>query len=82
MALSLPDNAPIAGAEKVTGSWLTWFSRVNAFVNAGQQSGPTAERPTTLVWIGRQYYDTDLGYPVYVHSVAPIVWHDGAGVVA
>jgi hypothetical protein len=81
MALSLPDNSPIAGSEKATGSWLQWFTRVNAFVNAGQQSGPTADRPTTLLWIGRTYYDTTLGYPVYVHSVGPVVWHNGAGAV-
>lgn len=79
MALNLPDNSPIAGSEKVTGAWLQWFSRVNAFVNAGQQSGPTADRPTSLLWIGRRYYDTTLGYPVYVHSVGPVVWHNGAG---
>ncbi len=81
MALSLPDNSPIAGSERVTNSWLQWFSRVNAFVNAGQQSGATADRPTTGLWIGRMYYDTTLGYPVFVHSVGPPVWHNGAGAV-
>lgn len=79
MALSLPDNSPIAGKEKAPIPWLQWFTRINAFVNAGQQSGTTAQRPTTGVWIGRTYWDTDLGIPVYVASVAPIAWVDAAG---
>ena len=81
MAFSLPDNSPIDDAgNKVNFSWLQWFSQVSSTINAARQSGTTAQRPTRLLWIGQQYYDTTLGYPVWVHSVGPVVWHNGAGV--
>lgn len=80
--LFTPDNSPIAGSERATLSWLQWFSRVNAFVNAGRQSGATAGRPIKVLWIGRRYYDTTLGKPVYVRSVNPAVWVDFSGTVS
>lgn len=77
MAFSLPDVSPITeSGEKVNFSWLQWFSQVSSVVNAAQQSGSTAGRPTKLLWIGRRYYDTDLGKPVFVRSVRPVVWRD------
>ena len=45
------------------------------------QSGNTANRPTRFLEVGLMYYDTDLGYPVFVHTVSPIVWHNAAGTV-
>ena len=82
MAFSLPDGSPITeSGEKVGYSWLQWFSQVNSVVNAAQQSGITADRPTRFLWLGRRYFDTTLGKPVYVRSVKPTVWVDGAGAV-
>lgn len=83
MAFSLPDGSPITeGGEKAGYAWLQWFSQVNAVVNAAQQSGSTADRPARFLWLGRGYFDTTLGKPVYVRSVKPAVWVDGAGVVS
>lgn len=77
MAFSLPDGSPITeNGEKAGYSWLQWFSQVNAVVNAAQQSGITADRPTRFLWLGRRYYDTDLGKPVFVRGVKPVVWRD------
>ena len=57
-----------------------WVSRITVIGQAAQQHGPTANRPTAVLWIGRRYYDTDLGLPVFVDSVGPpVVWHDAAG---
>ena len=60
-------------------SWIGWFFRVNTVAQTIQQYGPTADRPTANLWPGRFYYDETLGFPVWVHSVNPTVWHDGAG---
>lgn len=60
--------------------WAQWFTRVHQAVQSMYQSGPTTERPTSLLWIGRSYYDTTLKKPVYVSSVKPTVWRDAAGV--
>ena len=61
--------------------WDQWFNRIHQISAIAQQSGPTADRPTSVLWIGRQFYDTTLGYPVLVHSVRPTVWHNAAGAV-
>lgn len=48
--------------------WMAWFSQANALM--GQQSGTTAQRPTTGLQVGLQYFDTTLGMPI---------WYDGGG---
>lgn len=79
-AFDFPSNAAIADQKgNLPMSWLQWFSRTHAIVTASQQSGTTANRPTDGLWIGRIYYDTTLGFPVWVNSVGPVVWHDAAG---
>lgn len=70
--LNQPDNPPT----------LPWFEQLARIVNAGVSSGTTANRPTSLLWAGRFYWDTDLGKPVFVKSISPTVWVDGAGTVS
>lgn len=62
--------------------WPSFFSTVWAILNAITRSGSTSERPTSkeFRWIGMQFYDQTLGYPVYLNAVNPDVWHNGAGV--
>ncbi len=76
-----PSTAPLVDKDgNAVQAFATWVSRMTFIGQAAQQSGTTANRPTAILWIGRQYYDTDLGYPVFVHSVGPpVVWHDAAG---
>ena len=81
-AFDTPSNSPIVdGAQMVTSPWQQLFSRWQALILAIPQSGATASRPTSGLWIGRQFFDTTLGKPVYVKSVKPTVWVDGAGTV-
>lgn len=61
--------------------WMTWFNQVYTLVFSIQQSGNTASRPTTNLWIGRRYFDTTLGKPVWIKSVGPPVWVDATGAV-
>lgn len=62
-------------------TWDQWFNRVQSIVGAAQQSGVTANRPTSGLWIGRFFYDTTLNKPVYVSAVRPTVWRDASGAV-
>ena len=79
----LPSNSPVVSLIDgvASNAWQYWFSRVNAIIVTNQQSGPTADRPTSQVWIGRQFYDTTLNKPVFVSAVNPIVWRDAAGAI-
>ena len=63
----------------ITVPWGQWLSLVQGSVSSIRQSGTTANRPTSVLWIGRVFYDTTLGKPIWVHSVNPTVWHDAAG---
>lgn len=65
---------------KLTPVWQAWFAGVQRWLFPVGQFGTTAKRPTTNLYIGQGYYDTTLGYPVWVHQVSPtIIWHNGAG---
>lgn len=50
--------------------WKQWFQRIQTIASSLQQSGTTAQRPTTNLWIGRRYFDTDLGMPIWVTAVS------------
>ena len=76
----MPDNEPVINADgKTSVAWSQWFARAHRILSAMQSSGTTADRPTTLLWIGRRYFDESLGLPVYVRSVTPTVWINAAG---
>lgn len=61
---------------------LAWHTQLARIVNAGVSSGTTAERPVAFLFEGRFYWDTTLGKPVFVKSLNPTVWVDGAGTVS
>lgn len=79
----LPDGPPLDAGGRFTPAWAQWLTRTHASVRTNQDSGPTAQRPDTLLWIGRFYFDTDLGKPIWVQSVpaapTPAVWCDATG---
>lgn len=78
-----PGSFPVTEASGLmTVPWLSWVDRIHTGVLALYQSGPTASRPTSLLWIGRRFYDTDLNKPVWVSAVGPVVWRDASGAVA
>lgn len=80
MSFELPSNDPVVGDDKhAFRTWMQWFSNVHGIVQSIQQSGSTADRPTSLLWIGRRYYDETLSKPVYVRAVKPTVWRDAMG---
>jgi hypothetical protein len=76
----LPDNVPVIDQNGNTAlPWAQWFARVQRIVSSVQSSGVTADRPTKGLWVGRTYFDTTLGKPIWVLSVNPAVWVNGAG---
>lgn len=86
MDLNLPTPDSVAnqsddGTISISKQWYSFFSKVKNWIVGNSQSGSTANRPTSNLDIGYQYYDTTLGCPVWVHSLNPVVWHNGAGAV-
>ena len=61
-------------------TYQSWFAAIQRWLGPIGQNGTTAARPTKNLYVGLSYYDTTLGYPVFVHQVSPsIIWHNGAG---
>lgn len=82
MSFDFPSNDPVLASDgKAFRTWMQWFNWIHLTAQAARQSGPTAARPTNLLWIGRQFYDTTLNKPVFVSSVRPVVWRDASGTI-
>ncbi len=76
-----PNQQSIQDANgKITYSWVEFTTEVYIGIKAAQTSGTTAQRPIKNLWIGRQYFDTTLGYSINLKSVKPNVWVNGAEV--
>lgn len=75
-----PSNFPIVDDTYCgTVSWLKWFTWAHNGISAIYGSGTTADRPTVLLWIGRPYFDTTLGKPIWLKTARPVVWVDATG---
>lgn len=75
-----PDNSALVDDDKnATLPWKQVFSRWQKVILSVRQSGTTANRPTSGLWIGRTYFDTTLGKPIWVKTVGPTVWVNAAG---
>lgn len=59
--------------------WRNFFNAVFNVCNAMTMSGTTAQRPATLLWTGRMYFDTTLGIPIWFKTVG---WVDATGAPA
>lgn len=74
-----PKSAPLDEFGNFTPAWAQWLTRTHANVITLQQSGPTAERPDKLLWVGRVFFDATLGHPIWLQSINPTVWCDATG---
>lgn len=81
MTRALYPNGPLLDAQgNLNPAWQQVFTLWGLFVTAGKQSGPSADRPTSGLWVGRFYLDETLGKPVWVKQVEPtVIWIDSAG---
>jgi hypothetical protein len=74
---------PIIDTEgKVTLSSLyqAWFNGIQQWLGPVGQFGATSARPTKNLYIGLSYFDTTLGYPVFLKQVSPSnVWVNASG---
>lgn len=66
----LPASGAVSAEDGPTRPWFPWFRKVTDTCNSVRQSGTTAQRPTSGLWIGRPYFDTTLGKPI---------WYEGPG---
>lgn len=63
----------------VVAEWRNFFVAVSNILQAVTMSGTTANRPAAFLWIGRPFFDTTLGIPIWLQSYPPAVWCDATG---
>lgn len=81
MSLSPPPNQIVLqdANNKVNDHWQEFFTFVFKAIQAIQASGTTAQRPTKGLYIGRVYFDTTLGFPIWYNGSN---WVNSAGVIS
>jgi hypothetical protein len=69
-----------ATGKRLTAAWAAWFSSAQQILQDVSNSGTTAQRPTTQLYVGKAYFDTTLGVPISLKTggAAP-VWVNGVG---
>ena len=79
-----PAASPLVTNNVLNTAWGQYLHSVQQIAFLVSRSGPTASRPTSAVdgrYVGMPYFDTTLGYPVFLKSVNPDVWVYGGGTV-
>lgn len=64
------------GTTRWTQPWKNWMTQTFQIVFDVQNSGTTANRPTTNLYVGKPYFDTTLGIPIWYDGTN---WIDAAG---
>jgi len=72
-----PFQQPINGV--LTPNWVQWLTKVGNFASTVSDSGTTANRPTSFLFVGRPYFDTTINKPIWLKTVSPVVWIDATG---
>jgi hypothetical protein len=60
-------------------AWSAWFAQMQAIGFATSSSGATSARPTSNLWVGRFYFDTTLGIPIWCKTPATPIWVNASG---
>lgn len=75
------DRPPFKDWPAIPQAWVIYFERLSNYAGSVSDSGTTANRPIKGLWVGRQYFDTDLGFPVWVLNASSGTWVDASGSV-
>jgi hypothetical protein len=76
-----PSTADVRANFQTAANEISALQQVTQYIGAAY--GPTGSRPTSPPYIGFRWYDTQLGYPVWVHQITPtVIWHNALGTPA
>lgn len=73
------DARGMPSLQGVNDGFRNFFTALFTICNALTMSGTTALRPTAGLWVGRTYFDTTLGFPIWFDGT---VWVDATGTPA
>jgi hypothetical protein len=67
--MSLPPVRESLNKDEVPRAWVTWFTEVGNRIDTVGQAGDSSSRPTSGNFVGRCYFDSTLGYPIWVSAI-------------
>jgi hypothetical protein len=59
--------------------WYQWFALVGNVLIAVTSSGATAQRPTKFLWVGRNFWNTDITQMEWYDGTTWVTWGGGGG---
>jgi hypothetical protein len=62
-----------------TPAWAGWFSTAQLILQDCSNSGTTAQRPTSGLYVGKPYFDKTLGIPIWLSNPTGPVWVNASG---
>ena len=78
-----PINGPLVNDKGFAlNSLVQWAGQVYRLCFDVQNSGTTAQRPTTALYVGKPYFDVTLGIPVWWVGPLATDWCDATGAPA
>jgi hypothetical protein len=79
MAPKPADAAIVRDGRFLSTPWESWFQSMYDVTRPLGNNGTTANRPTTNLYVGQDYFDTTLGFKITIKSLGPTVWvrYDG-----
>lgn len=70
----------LRGLLAFTAQWGGWFNNAQTILQDASNSGTTIQRPTTYQYVGKPYFDTTLGIPIWLKTPGAVpVWVNSAG---
>ena len=68
-------------SKRFTAAWAGWLSAAQTILSDIGNSGTTTQRPTTQLYVGKPYFDTTLGLPIWMMAPATNTWVNAAGAI-
>lgn len=64
-----------------TPAWMGWLSQAQTILQDASASGATTDRPQTQLYVGKPYFDTTLGIPIWMKIPGTFTWVNAAGAI-
>lgn len=76
MKISAPRSQIVRQDGHTARAWVPFFSDIGSLLTALSSSGTTADRPVNFLFVGRTYFDTTIGRPIWYTGTG---WIDAQG---
>jgi len=81
--MSKPPVRESLNSDQIPRAWVSHFTEISNKANTIGENGATSNRPTSDNFIGRPFFDTALGIPVWISNIdattKAVTWVNASG---